>query len=40
MRYVLDPDATILPALRGSLRLVLLHLLRNVLQADGGRAID
>ena len=38
MQYALDPDATILPASRRSLRLVLLHLLRNALQADGGRA--
>jgi signal transduction histidine kinase len=38
MRYTLDPEATLLPVSRRSLRLVLVHLLRNAVQAHGGGA--
>jgi two-component system OmpR family sensor kinase len=38
IRYALDPEATVLPVSRRSLRLVLVHLLRNAVQANGGRA--
>jgi signal transduction histidine kinase len=37
-RYAIDPEAAILPVSRRSLRMVLVHLLRNAVQADGGRA--
>ncbi len=36
--YALDPQATVLPVSRRSLRIVLVHLLRNAVQANGGRA--
>jgi signal transduction histidine kinase len=36
--YPIDPEAAVLPVSRRSLRLVLVHLLRNAVQAGGGRA--
>ena len=38
VRYAIDPQATVVPVSRRSLRLVLVHLLRNAVQADGGCA--
>jgi signal transduction histidine kinase len=38
LRYAIDPRAAVVPVSRRSLRLVLLHLLRNAVQSDGGRA--
>lgn len=38
IRYALDPEATILPVSRRSLRLILVHLFRNAIQPEGGRA--
>jgi signal transduction histidine kinase len=38
IRYALDPEATILPVSRRSLRLILVHLFRNAVQPEGGRA--
>ncbi len=37
VRYALEPEATILPVTRRSLRIVLVHLFRNAVQTDGGR---
>jgi signal transduction histidine kinase len=37
-QYEIDHKAAILPVSRRSLRLVLVHLLRNAVQADGGQA--
>jgi signal transduction histidine kinase len=38
VRYAINPEATVLPVARRSLQLVLVHLIRNAVQADGGRA--
>lgn len=38
IRYAFDPEATALPVSPRSLRLVLVHLLRNAVQAAGGAA--
>jgi signal transduction histidine kinase len=40
IRYALEPGATVLPVRRPSLRLVLVNLLRNAVQAEGGCASD
>ena len=39
IRYALDPEAAVLPVSRRSLRLVLVHLLRNAVQPNGGGAL-
>jgi signal transduction histidine kinase len=37
--YAIEPEAAVLPVSRRSLRMVLVHLLRNAIQAGGGRAL-
>jgi signal transduction histidine kinase len=39
VQYAIDPQASVLPVSRRSLRLVLVHLLRNAVQTNGGRAL-